>query len=50
MYPEKEHEVQPHYWKTILRDKDTNEPQKPQTLVGYKIEEDGKMKHYQFKK
>jgi len=49
MYPAKEIEVQPAYWSTILRDKETGEPMKEQKLVGYKIEENGEMKHYKFK-
>jgi len=49
MYPAKEIEVQPAYWNTILRDKETGLPMKEQKLVGYKIEEGGKMKQYKFK-
>jgi hypothetical protein len=49
MYPAKEIEVQPAYWQTILRDKETGLPMKEQKLVGYKIEEDGQTKHYKFK-
>jgi len=49
MYPQKIIEAQPHYWKSILRDKKTGNPQKKQKLHSYKIEEDGQMKTYQFK-
>lgn len=50
MYPTKTIEVQPYYWNAILRDKNTGKPQKKQNLVSYKIEEEGQMKTYQFKK
>jgi hypothetical protein len=49
MYPAKPIEVQPAYWRTILRDKETGKPMQEQKLIGYKIEENGEMKHYQFK-